>query len=300
MRGSAGSVSDRGMSLDLSTPRPDQLAAPVEALRAWQDDSAALQLHPGDIGWFRRFGAEATASALRTWSVGRQVLAVGLLDGADLLRVTAAPQVRADQGVAAAIVADIDDPGRGVLPAGAATVEAPSGSLLQAALDGRGWALDEAWTPLRRDLSAPVDAPGLRVALVERDRSSHWAAVVSSAFGNSAFGPERWSAIAAGPVYADARSLVGYDQRDEPVAAITVWSAGPGRPGLIEPMGVAAEHRGKGYGRGITLAGAAALQRLGCSSAQVCTPSSLTGAVATYRSAGFLAEPERTDRHRHG
>lgn len=293
-------VSDRRMALTLSTPRPDQATAAINALRHWQDDAAPLQLHPGDIGWFRRFGTEATAAAIRTWSSDGQVLAVGLLDGADLLRVTAAPQVQADQAVAEAIAADIDDPARGVLPAGAATVEAPSGSLLQAALGRRGWAVDEAWTPLRRDLSAPVEPPGLRIETVADDRSADWAAVVSSAFGNPAFGPERWSAIAEAAIYADARSLVGYDEQDAPVAAITVWSAGPGRPGLIEPMGVAAGHRGNGYGRGITLAGAAALRALGSSSAQVGTPSSLTGAVATYRSAGFAADAERTDRRRSG
>src|SRR5699024_540306 len=118
--------------------------------------------------------------------------------------------------------------------------------------------------------------------------------------GSAGFGGRRWHARTAGVCAGDATSLVGYDGRGAAVAAITVWSAGPGRPGLIEPMGVHAEHRGHGYGRGITLAGAAALRERGASSVRVCTPSSLTGAVATYRAAGLVPGPERTDRRREG
>ncbi|WTA77475.1 GNAT family N-acetyltransferase [Streptomyces sp. NBC_00838] len=106
-----------------------------------------------------------------------------------------------------------------------------------------------------------------------------------------------WHAMAAGSPYADARCLVAHDDGDA-VAAVTVWSAGPGRLGLLEPMGVHREHRGHGYGRAITVAAAAALRDLGSSSAIVCTPSSNTGAVATYRSAGFQRRPEVRGRYR--
>ncbi|MGW6228716.1 GNAT family N-acetyltransferase, partial [Cellulosimicrobium cellulans] len=84
------------------------------------------------------------------------------------------------------------------------------------------------------------------------------------------------------------------------VAVIGVWSAGPGRPGLIEPMGVHAAHRGRGLGRAVTLAGLAALRELGSSSALVATPASNVGGVATYVSAGFTHLPERFDRRRDG
>lgn len=83
-----------------------------------------------------------------------------------------------------------------------------------------------------------------------------------------------------------------------PVAAVTVWSAGPGKPGLLEPMGVHREHRGHGYGKAITIAAAAALQELGSSSAIVCAPSANVGAVATYKSAGFQQLPETRDQYR--
>jgi ribosomal protein S18 acetylase RimI-like enzyme len=114
----------------------------------------------------------------------------------------------------------------------------------------------------------------------------------------STFTDERWHAMAAGSPYADARCLVAYDDHGNAVAAVTVWSAGPGKPGLIEPMGVHREHRGHGYGKAITVAAAAALQELGSSSAIVCTPSVNAGAVATYKSAGFQQLPEIRDKYR--
>ncbi len=48
--------------------RADGLSEVVGVLREWQYDGAPMQLHPGDMGWYWRFGAEATAAAVRTWS----------------------------------------------------------------------------------------------------------------------------------------------------------------------------------------------------------------------------------------
>ena len=87
----------------------------------------------------------------------------------------------------------------------------------------------------------------------------------------------------------------GYDGQDNAVAAVTVWSAGPGRPGLLEPVGVHRDHRGHRYGTAISLAAAAALRDLGSSSAMVATSSSNQAAVATYASAGFRHMPDVTD-----
>ena len=286
------------MTLELSTPTLHELGAVVTELARWQSDDAPLQLHPGDIGWFERHGSELAAAAVRTWSENGQVRAIGLLDGADLLRMTLAPQAHRDEQLAEAIVADIIEPARGVLPAGAAIVEAPTGALVKDLLTEEGWELDEPWTPLRRDLTGPVEDPGLRIEVVSPDQASDWADIVRSAFGSTTFTDQRWYAMSSGVVHDNARSLLGYDERGEAVAAITLWSAGPGRPGLIEPMGVHTDHRGHGYGRAITVAAARALRELGSSCAEVCTESSRVGAVATYRSAGFQAGPERTDRRR--
>lgn len=286
------------MTAVLATPTTSDLAGVLGALRAWQDDDGPVQLHPGDLGWCWRFGAETVAGALRTWSRGGELLAIGFLDDARVLRATVAPHARRDEELARQVVADVSDPDRGVLPAGDASVEAPNGTRVQEALAEAGWAEGEAWTPLRRDLVAPVEAPDLRVELVEPGRESAFTAVHRATWGSTTFTDARWRAMAAGPAFADAGCLLGRDATGVPVAGVVVWSAGPGRPGLLEPMGVHPDHRGRGYGRSICLAAAAELRRRGASSALVCTPSSLTSAVATYAAAGFRRLPERLDRSR--
>jgi GNAT superfamily N-acetyltransferase len=286
------------MAILLGWPGVDGLGEAVGALREWQHDGAPMQLHPGDLGWFWRFGAEATAAAVRTWSRDGRVLAVGLLDAPDLLRLTIAPDARRDEELARQLVEDVTQPERGVLPEGKASVEAPKDALIQDLLSEHGWDVDEPWTPLRRDLAEPVEDPGARIEVTGPEQAPVRAAVQRASFDGSTFSDERWHAMAAGLPYADARCLVAYDDRGNAVAAVTVWSAGPGRPGLIEPMGVHRDHRGHGYGRAITVAAAVALRELGSSSAVVCTPSSNVGAVATYQSAGFRELPEVRDKCR--
>ena len=282
----------------LGKPGVDGLSEAVGVLREWQYDGAPMQLHPGDLGWFWRFGAEATAAAVRTWSRDGRILAVGLLDGPKLLRLTIALDAQRDEELAQQLVDDVTEPERGVLPEGKVCVEAPMDALVQDLLFERGWNVGEPWTPLRRDLTEPVKDPGARIEVIGPERAHVRAAVQRASFDVSTFTDQRWQAMAAGLPYADARCLVAYDGQGNAVAAVTVWSAGPGKPGLLEPMGVHREHRGHGYGKAITVAAAAALQELGSSSAIVYTPSSNVGAVATYKSAGFQQRPEIRDRCR--
>ena len=286
------------MAIIVDRPHADGLGEVVDALRQWQHDEAPMQLHPGDLGWFWQFGAEATASAVRTWRRDGQIVAVGLLDQPDLMRLTTAPADWTNDELAQQLVADLTDPQRDVLPPGEASVEAPNGALVQHLLSEGGWRLDEAWTPLRRDLTEPVGEPGVRIEVIGPERAHVLTAVHRSSFGSAKFTDERWHAMAAGVPFVDAQCLVAVDAHGEAVATVTVWSAGPGRPGLLEPLGVHAEHRGHGYGTAISVAAAGALQQLGASSAMVCTPSSNVRAVDTYTSAGFQKMPERRDRSR--
>jgi len=287
-----------GVGIELRSPAVGELSDVVRVLREWQHTDAPMQLHPGDLGWFWQFGAEATAAAVRTWSLAGQIVAVGLLDSPKLLRLTIAPEVQCDERLAQQVVADVAEPERGVLPAGEAAVEAPNGARVQDLLCEVGWNIDEPWTPLRRDLTEPVKEPDMRIEVVGPERAPAYTAVHRSSFGSPRFTEELWQAMAAGLPYADARCLLAYDDRGNAVAEVTVWSAGPGKPGLLEPMGVHAEHGGRGYGKAICVAAAAALQGLGSSSAIVCTPSANAGAVATYESAGFTPLPQRRDRSR--
>src|SRR5665213_4114430 len=103
------------MAIELGTPNVEELSEAVDALREWQDDRAPFQLDPGDLGWFWRFGAEATAAAIRTWSRDGRILAIGLLDGPDVLRVTMAPPAQRDEELAHQLVHDVASPARGVL-----------------------------------------------------------------------------------------------------------------------------------------------------------------------------------------
>ncbi|WP_039789465.1 GNAT family N-acetyltransferase [Actinoalloteichus spitiensis] len=283
------------MTIVLGTPEVDGLNEVVHALRAWQDDGEPAQPHPGDLGWFWRFGAEATARAVRTWSRDGEILAMGLLDGPDLVRLAIAPHAERDEELARRLSEDVTDPARGVLGEGAAYVEAPPGALVRDRLAERGWTSGEAWTPLRRDLADPVPDPGPRIAVTTPDGAHVRVAVQRASFDGSRFSQDHWRAMAAGSPYADARCLIAHDREGRAVAAVTVWSAGPGRPGLLEPMGVHRDHRRKGHGRAIVVAAAAALRALGSSSAIVRTPSSNVGAVATYESAGFQRLPETRD-----
>ncbi|RSM83806.1 GNAT family N-acetyltransferase [Amycolatopsis sp. WAC 01375] len=283
------------MAIDLERPGLDGLNEAVEALRDWQSEGVAWQLHPGDLGWFWRSGAEATAAAVRLWRRDGRILAVGLLDGADLLRLTTAPDVRRDEELARRVAEDVIAPERGVLPPGNVSIEAPKDAFIQDVLPEHGWRTDEPWTPLRRDLTEPVKAPDLRIEMIGPDRAHVWADLTRAAFDGSTFTPEKWHTMAAGAPYADGRCLVGYDDEDNAVAAVAVWSAGPGKPGILEPMGVHRDHRGHGHGKAITFAAAAALQELGSSSAGVNTPSSNVAAVATYESGGFQQLPAVRD-----
>ncbi|ARX80726.1 acetyltransferase [Streptomyces alboflavus] len=283
------------MTIALNEPGVDGLMRAVDALCAWQDDRTPLQLHPGDLGWAWALGAERLGAAVRTWSVEGRIIAVGYLDGPDVLRLTTAPDLRQDGALARRLLADLSDPKSGVLPPGKVGLEIPDGALLREVLLEAGWKLDEPWTPLRRDLSGPVKDSGLRIEVAGPRTAGVRTAVHRSAFGSPMFTEEIWHVLAAGPVYADARCLIGYDDQDNAVAAATVWSAGPGKPGLLEPVGVHADHRGRGYGTAISVAAAAALRELGASSALVSTPSSNAAAVAAYRAAGYEPAPERLD-----
>jgi GNAT superfamily N-acetyltransferase len=287
-----------GMAVEMGTPDVDRLGDVVSALRRWQRDDAPIQLHPGDLGWHWQFGAAVTAAAVRTWSRGGDVLAVGFLDSPEVLRMTVAPEVWRDEELARRVVADVSDLRRGVLPAGAVSVEAPDGTRVQALLDEAGWRAADPWTPLRLDLTEPVGRTGLRVEVVGPEQVPVCTAVHRSAWGSERFTDEKWYAMAAGLPFAAARCLLGYDDDGVAVATVTVWSAGPGRPGLLEPLGVHADHRRRGYGAAICRAAAAELRELGSSSVLVCTPSARPSAVATYEAAGFRRLPERLDRTR--
>lgn len=287
------------MPITVRTATTDELGAVVRTLASWQRDGLPVQVHPGDLGWQWRFGADVLAGSLRIWRRDEEIVAIGLVDG-DAVRMALAPSADHDDDVAGALARDLEDPSTGVLPPAGATVEARFGHAFRSLLDSHGWLPDEPWTPLHRDLTHPVEGCPLRVETAGPSSVDDRVAVHVAAFPRSTFTVDRWHTMAAGITYQQARCLVGYDDADVAVAAVTVWSAGRGRPGLLEPLGTHRDHRGRGHGTAITLAAAAALRDLGSSSALVATPASNKGGVATYLAAGFEAAPDVPDFRRPG
>ncbi|HEY5457743.1 MAG TPA: hypothetical protein VIJ96_19940 [Acidothermaceae bacterium] len=186
------------MAIVLSTPTVDRLRETVGVLREWQYDGAPFQLHPGDLGWCWRLGAETTAAAVGNWSRDGQILAIGFLDGSDLLRVTMAPGARRDEELAQQLVDDITEPESGVLPRGKVSVEAPADALVQDLFLEDGWKTDEPWTPLRRDLTEQVPDSGVRIEVVGPDQVHDRVAVQRASFDTSTFTDGRWHTMAAG------------------------------------------------------------------------------------------------------
>ncbi|MRH30373.1 GNAT family N-acetyltransferase [Microbacterium sp. SYP-A9085] len=270
----------------------------MRTLSEWQTADWKGFLHPGDLGWHSMVGAEKLAADLRCWTSYGSIVAIGMFDGDDLFRMAMDPSALDDDELASQIEADLTSVR--VLPRGTVTVEARGALALQARLRAQGWDNDEPWTPLLLDLCAPIPPSprnvALRVEEIGLDEPEEWTAVHWSAFKGGTLSPEewqrliqRWTTMATGPFAGLAHHLIGYDTTDQPVAIATVWTAGNGRPGLIEPMGVHGDHHGHGYGTAITLAGAHALQQHGASTAAVVAENSNDGALATYLAAGFTA-----------
>lgn len=288
------SENDR-MAMSMTTPTASCLPRVIGAVASWQYEGAPLQVHPGDLGWYERFGSDSLAAALRVWSRDGEVVAVGLLDESALIRMAVSPVVRDDDGVASRIADDFVDALDEVLPSGRGIVEARFGRALQQTLEDRGWTEDEPWTQLYRSLTQPMPFSSLQVKIVGPELIEDRVMVGAAAFPASSLSVDRWRQMASGYAYRTAECLVGYDENGVAVATTTVWSAGTGRPGVIEPLGVHADYRGRGHGAAITMAAVEALSRMGCSSATVATPSSNAAAVATYQAAGFSIPDEVAD-----
>ncbi|NUR97151.1 MAG: GNAT family N-acetyltransferase, partial [Kribbellaceae bacterium] len=111
------------MVIALSTPGTGELGDVLGVVREWTREGVPLQLHPGDLGWFWRFGIERTAAAIRVWRRDGEIVAVGLLDAPDWLRMSIAPELQRDEELARQIVSDVP----GVLVEGKVYVETPMG-----------------------------------------------------------------------------------------------------------------------------------------------------------------------------
>lgn len=297
------------VTITLKTPTAMQLPRITEHLSSWQADPWAGHLHPGDLGWRTLVGAGGAALSLRVWSREDRPVAVGMVDDG-VLRMALDPAVTDDELLVDRIAEDLGDPESGLFGRGEALVEARGAHALRSRLQADGWTEDDPWTPLICDLTgaldlSPLERTGLRIEQVGLEAAETWTGIHWSAFRGTPYDERArdrfvrlWSTMMTGPLADRALNLIGYEADGEPVAIATVWTAGHGRPGLIEPLGVHRDHRGHGYGRAITVAAARALQDAGASSANVATENSRPAAIATYLSAGFRSLGTVTDLRR--
>lgn len=257
----------------------------LDALAEWDgvDGCGWQQLHVGDIGWATRFGADLD---MGWWTAAGTVVAVAMNDGP--LRTAVAPTWQHDRELAAAMVAH-------AVTQGFAVVDAPLGPCaLRPALLAAGYEADAVgpWFHFYQPLTpahgtAKFGAVGVRAVTSEAVAVDR-VAVQRASFANSTYTLDRWRAMAASPAYRPDLDLVLHLD-GVPAAGVTAWSAGPGRCGLIEPLGTDSAFRGRGLGRAAVTASCAALARAGASGVSVWTPAGNTAAVALYRAGGFRA-----------
>lgn len=262
-----------------------QLDELIETLQAWEPPGGyPLGLHVGDVGWQARLPDDKLDGSVRVLELDGDVVAAGLFEPG-LARPRLAPGCETNPDVCSALADEIGtDPGEQVWS------DAAPGSLLRTTLSARGWGLDpEPWVALYRPLSASDSDLG--DALVRPVRGmqdvTDRVAVQRSAFEGSTFTVEAWHRMSGTAAYDPALDLLARDGGGVPVAAATAWGAGPGRCGILEPVGSHPEHRGGGHGRRVVLAALGALARAGASGVTVHTPADNEVAVAAYESCGL-------------
>jgi GNAT superfamily N-acetyltransferase len=271
----------------------------VDALRSWEAPGCyPTGLHAGDVGWQLRMDDDLVDSSLLSINDRSEIVAVAILDEPNLLRPAVRPDRVHDLGLAETL-ADVVD----VASEDGASAEAPGGSALRTTLSSRGWTVDpDPWTVLYRPLSrgdGVFDDPQSRPLADPRDIADR-VAVQRSAFSASTFTVPRWHQMAAGPGYDAALDLLRRADDGSATAAATGWSAGPGRCGILEPVGTSPDQAGHGHARAVSRAVIAALARAGASGVAVHTPLSNATAVRAYEACGLRQVELTTDLVRPG
>jgi GNAT superfamily N-acetyltransferase len=258
----------------------------TEALDAWAPLATyGGYLQSGDIGWALRLDDDDVDGLVRLVRRGDEPVAVLMLDG-PALRSSIRPDSVHDLKLAELLVEQAE-----ALPSDNAPVaDAQFGSTMRSLLSARGWRLDpSAWVVLYRPLTAADGrhTDELCTTLGGEADVADRVEVQRAAFERSTFTVARWHQMAAGPTYDPRLEWLRRTVDGEPAAGATGWSAGPGKCGLLEPVGTHPRHRGAGHGVAVSMAAIAALARLGASGVTVITPADNTAAVRTYEACGL-------------
>ena len=262
----------------------------IDALCSWAPPSTyGGYLQAGDVGWALRLDDEDLDGALLCLVGGRgsdDVVAVALVDGPGVLRPAIRPDRVHDRELAVTLADLAAEACRGTT----GYSDAAAGSTYRSVLSERGWVVDpDPWVVLYRGLSAAdgeYDDPWSTTLSSPRDVADR-VEVQRSAFEGSTFTVRRWHQMATGPGFDPALEMLRRDESGVPVAAATAWSSGPGRCGVLEPVGTHRGHGGRGHGTAVSKAVIAALARSGASGVTVHTPAFNTAALRTYVACGL-------------
>lgn len=273
------------MPISISALGRGDAAGMIQALQGWSAPGCyAAGLHAGDLGWHLRLDDDQVDGSILCVEDGAEIVATGIIDGPDCVFPVIKPDRLYDVQLAETLAEFVC-----AAPSEVYAEAAPQ-SAFRSVLSARGWVIDpDAWLVLYRGLTA---ADGVALdeqvsPLASESDIADRVAVQRSAFEGSTFTVKRWQQMAAGPGYDVTLDLLRRNGRGEAVAAATGWSAGPGKCGILEPVGTSADHAGVGHGRAVSSAVMAALARAGASGVAVHTPASNVAAVTTYERCGM-------------
>jgi GNAT superfamily N-acetyltransferase len=261
-------------------------AEQIEILNRWAPRHAAvLGLHSGDVGWRLRLDDSDLDDTLVVVRDRDEPVAVIHVEP-DLIR----PVVRADRSDDWELAETLGEIATSTATTQRVSSDAASHGAYRCWLSRHGWVLEsDAWAVLYRPLSSSdgaYDDPLCSTLASDTDIADR-VAVQYAAFEHSTFTVSRWHQMAAGPGYDARLDLLRRDATGVPVSAATGWSAGPGRTGILEPVGTHRDHVGAGHGRAVTMAVIAALARSGASGVAVQTPPSNVAAIRAYEACGM-------------
>jgi len=252
--------------------------------------------HPGDVAWWTGWPPqtpEALARGFLLWEVEGRAAGWAIHDD-DGLVVLVDPEHRGSVDA----VAFEDE----VVTWASATADGPL-RVTELARDeaacerwrGRGFApADGGYVTFVRPLDPTADrAPDVAVGSVGDEDLLDRASVTHAAFG-SARDLEPYAAdyatFRASPASPGGWDLLARTPDGAPAACCIAWPDPASGAGLFEPVATHPDHRRRGYGRSVMAAGLARLADAGLRWAIVITATRNEGAVALYRSLGFVPD----------
>jgi GNAT superfamily N-acetyltransferase len=250
-------------------------------LRAMQDLCSRVwtpraRFHPGQLAWSRYYlpvdpHRPADDEAIATWCSGADVVAFGWAETRDWLELQVDP---AHSDVAGEVLGWFED----WSGAGALSVVTMDGDPVEDALLAAGWTPQHgSWHFTHHfldldDLTEVPAVPGYAFRPVRPDEPAARSACHRAAWSDdspSRVTPDSYAALMAAWPYRTDLDWVAVTDDGEMVASCLVWLDERTGVGLVEPVGCAPAHRGRGLAAAVTAAALHRLRDLGATTAMV-------------------------------